>query len=165
MSEYELTWLAEQAATHKRIVEVGCYAGRSTRALANHTEGKVIVVDDFQGADGERPLSVEASKELYLEFKRNLQDHIDKKKVLCVHPDDLKTPKGQGILPDMVFIDGDHTYEGVSIDIKYWGSRLGSGGLLCGHDSGHPPIKQALADLIPNVKFAQQTSIWYTVKE
>jgi len=165
MSEYELQWLAEQASTHKFIVEIGSYAGRSTWALAKHTSGKVVAIDDFLGADTDRPLSKEESNNLTLEFRKNLQEFIDKKKLFILHPDDLKTAKGQGTKPDMVFIDGDHSYEGVSADIKYWGANLQPGGLLCGHDSGHPPIQQALKDLIPDVKYQERTAIWYTIKD
>lgn len=165
MSDYELTWLAEQATTHKVIVEVGCYLGRSTRTLANHTSGKVYVIENFLGVPEEGPLSPEDSRKLFLEFKENLQDHIDSKKVVIIHPDDLKTVRGQAIIPDFVFIDGDHSYEAVSRDIKFWGSRLAQGGLLSGHDCNYGPVKQALQDLVPDVKYGQSTSIWYTYKE
>ena len=160
MSENELAWLAEQATTHKSIVEIGCFAGRSTYSLAKHTSGEVYVIDDFLGADDERPLSSEKSEALRAEFEKNLEEFIDEDKLIILDPEDFDE-----VAPDMVFIDGDHSYEGVSKDIKFWGPRLKLGGILCGHDSGHPPIRQALADLIPDVRYVPSTAIWYTVKQ
>lgn len=37
-----------------------------------------------------------------------------------------------------VFVDADHTYEGVRADIKAWWPKVRPGGILCGHDYGHP---------------------------
>ena len=39
---------------------------------------------------------------------------------------------------DMVFIDGDHSYEGCKQDIQHWYSKVKPGGWLCGHDYKHP---------------------------
>lgn len=39
---------------------------------------------------------------------------------------------------DFVFIDADHSYEGVREDIIAWFPKLKPGGLLCGHDWDHP---------------------------
>lgn len=39
---------------------------------------------------------------------------------------------------DFVFIDGDHTLEAVWSDLEMWHPKLKPGGLLCGHDYGHP---------------------------
>ena len=35
---------------------------------------------------------------------------------------------------DIVYIDGDHTYEGVKTDINCWWPKVKSGGILCGDD-------------------------------
>ena len=38
---------------------------------------------------------------------------------------------------DFVFIDADHSYEGISTDIRLWAPKIRSGGILCGHDYMH----------------------------
>jgi len=35
---------------------------------------------------------------------------------------------------DMVFIDGDHTPEGIALDLKLWVPKVRQGGLILGHD-------------------------------
>ena len=35
---------------------------------------------------------------------------------------------------DMIYIDGDHSYEGVKSDLKLSFSKVKDGGLICGHD-------------------------------
>ena len=39
---------------------------------------------------------------------------------------------------DFVFIDADHSYEGVSRDIEAWYPKVKAEGLLCGHDYANP---------------------------
>jgi predicted O-methyltransferase YrrM len=49
MADDELLWLARVARGCQRIVEVGSYQGRSTRALADHCPGVVFCVDTCNG--------------------------------------------------------------------------------------------------------------------
>ena len=46
---------------------------------------------------------------------------------------------------DMVFLDGDHSYEAVMADLKTWAPRATK--LLCGHDltdPNYPGVRQAV---------------------
>ena len=48
---------------------------------------------------------------------------------------------------DFVFIDGDHSYEGVRRDIRAWMPKVKPGGWLMGHDYGNKPdggVKRAV---------------------
>lgn len=157
MSELELTWLAEQAQTHRAIVEIGSYLGRSTRALGDHTEGMVLAIDDWKGPRHNHDCDKD---QLLKRFYRNLKDLIEVGKVRYLVADhgEAKAP----FRPDFVFVDGDHDYESVKRDILTWSERLLPGGLLAGHDfPGWPGVKQAVEELLPKAKFAPDTSIWF----
>jgi len=42
---------------------------------------------------------------------------------------------------DFVFLDGDHTFDAVAKDIASWWKKVRPGGLLMGHDYGHPACR------------------------
>lgn len=50
--------------------------------------------------------------------------------------------------PDMVLIDGDHTYEGVKSDLDFWIPKLKKGGIVWLHDylpvEEYPGVKKAI---------------------
>lgn len=45
---------------------------------------------------------------------------------------------------DFVFIDADHSYEGVKRDIEIWLPKIKKGGLLGGHDYNNPRIPEGI---------------------
>jgi predicted O-methyltransferase YrrM len=170
MESQELIWLAVQARAHHRILELGSFLGRSTRALADNTAGVVYAADDWNGLrdqDWPSELATELATEVNANFRENcllgfmthLQDHIESGKVRVVHADHSLS-EGWPPFPDMVFVDGDHRYENCKRDIENALLRLRPGGLLCGHDRHWPGVKQAVAELLPGSVEVPNTSIW-----
>ena len=157
MTEAELLWLAEQAKTHSVIVEIGSYIGRSTRALGDNTSGVVYAVDNFYG-----PLDIVYDTEerylIYPLFKKHLKDLLDAGRVVPIVADHSKVELD--VVPDMVFIDGDHRYENVKADILKWREKLSPGGLLCGHDGGEAGVSEAVIEITGNLHIVEGTSIW-----
>ncbi len=54
---------------------------------------------------------------------------------------------------DFVFIDADHTYEGVKADIAAWTSKVKPGGMVMGHDYNSvafPSVIKAVDEAFPN---------------
>ncbi len=159
----ELQWLVEQARAHERIVEIGSYLGRSTRALAENTPGNVWAVDDWKGP---REIQWKNSEDLEAKFRVNLRDLIESGKVFPIHADHGQ-PNGllSDVRPDMVFIDGDHAYESVIRDIEIWKARILPGGLLCGHDFDWPAVRKAVDELLPARQTVPETSLWFSPVE
>ncbi len=45
---------------------------------------------------------------------------------------------------DLIFIDGDHSYEGVVADIQAWWPKMTEGSVFSGHDYNRPAVKRAV---------------------
>ena len=167
MSDRELVWLATMVKDCDNIVEFGSFHGRSTRALADNAPptARIWAVDPWNGdmiaEDGSTLDQVNTF--VMPQFIKNLWDHIDAGKVIpkrgfsC----NFKAP----VVMDMVFLDGDHRLEVVRKDIPRALDMLRIGGIICGHDYGHPGwpgVKQAVDELLSNVQV--EDTIWWTLK-
>jgi len=156
MAPEELQWLAEQAQKHHTIVEIGSFRGRSTRALADNTPGVVYAVDHWYGPM-EFMLAPWEREALFDEFLANMNGLIESKKVVPVRCNSMTVEIDAK--PDMVFIDGDHSFESVVVDIEKW---KGIDGLLCGHDFSFETVREALAKFFNENEIVQveNTDIW-----
>lgn len=71
---------------------------------------------------------------------------------------------------DYIFIDGDHSYKAVSNDIKFYYSKVKSGGIFAGHDYNLSDVKQAVSEFMQqqNVPLSSlkhcPNSTWYWYK-
>jgi predicted O-methyltransferase YrrM len=157
MTEEELSWLASEAKRHSCIVEIGSYLGRSTRALADNTDGIVYAVDDWRGPQMWELSSAECES-LYQDFLRNVADLIDAGKVIPVRADHRTLDVS--IRPDMVFIDGSHIYRDVLGDILFWKERTKDGTLICGHDANFRDVRKAVMEAFGTIEVAESTEIW-----
>lgn len=167
MTPGELEWLAGQASDHRRIVEIGCFHGRSTRALADNCDGIIIAVDPWQSGrekDAEVARSFGTTPEPpFPAFLRNMSGALAP--VIPYRLSSLEAAANlRNLRFDMVFIDGDHEYESVKEDILAWRPLLKDGGLLCGHDYGHPDYHAGVTAVV-NELFGQPSRgpdlIWW----
>lgn len=154
MSAEELEWLAEAARSHSAIVELGCYLGRSTRALAENTPGKVYAVDDFKG-----PRDAEVSNRHSIESRFRANVAGLPVVVMKANHRDLMAWDFIGIPVDFMFIDGSHEYEHVAQDITLAKRVVRPGGLIAGHDYGWPGVRRAVDELLGEVQV--RGSIWH----
>lgn len=66
---------------------------------------------------------------------------------------------------DFVFIDADHSTEGVDQDIIHWSPKVKKGGYIIGHDIHWPTVRTAVErHFIGNYK-TEEDFIWYVVKD
>lgn len=173
MSRRELEWIAETASQHMIIVEVGCWKGRTTTAIAMHTPGVVYAVDHWEGTaddDGamRNELALRGAIAAYSDFCANLLPEMRCGKVIPVRSEcsqaitvirDLLAHRKAGF----VFIDGAHDYPSVRRDIIGFGGLLHSGGIIAGHDYAPrwPGVVRAVDELVPHRTLLPDTVIWY----
>jgi hypothetical protein len=149
MSRPELEWLYEKANDQASIVAIGNFMGRSTYVLCSGCLGSVYAIDPFVFSGDWKKyvnpnIGLKPGDDFSAEFLKNVG-----------HFQNLVTIKGTSLeadlrtdIPDevdMVFIDGDHSYEAALSDIETWAPRTKK--LICGHDFNdplYPGVKQAV---------------------
>jgi len=143
-TEYEgLIKLASEAASlfpQMKIVEIGALFGFSTQAILEGSHNsKVVVVDNFAwNPIGLTPLRHE------LMLKSNLNYFI-RQNIVEIYKGLSSDVKLFDMTQDnvsMVFIDADHSYEGVLCDIKY--AKSINAKIICGDDYSFEGVKKAV---------------------
>jgi hypothetical protein len=67
---------------------------------------------------------------------------------------------------DAIYLDGDHSYEGVKTDINAWSPKVKIGGLIMGHDFIHEPgVHRAVTELLGQPEKQFRDSSWLFRKE
>jgi precorrin-6B methylase 2 len=131
------------------IVEIGSYAGRSSVhwAANSHPSVAIYCIDPFDAVID--PYSLERiqgeasrvegrpSGELFAEQTREWADRL-------VPLAQLSPPPSWDRPADVIFVDGDHTPEGVTRDLRFWIDHLKPGGRLLGHDWDDPRVREAV---------------------
>ena len=161
MTPEELTWLAETAKKSKCIVEIGTFYGRSARALADNTEGKLHCIDPYPGIVFEEAGKFVCSGDYtFRQAQKLLKDHIDSGRV-SFHRGTVDT-FFQKIRPDFIFIDGDHRKDAIVKDIE-WAIEMCNDGIIAGHDyeaPGWPDVKEVVDQYFPTI--GKEGTIWWT---
>lgn len=132
----EQACLRKHAAGKKILAEIGVFEGVNTRCFRSvmDTEGTIIAVDPY-------PRSLFG----LLGFgwiRRIAHEEVGKLKqgnVLWIENLGKCAPNDEQVqlyLPvDFLFIDGDHSYEGIKGDWEAWSDNIQSGGIVALHDS------------------------------
>lgn len=140
-----------------RFVEVGCWLGRSACYLGVEivNSGKNIkldCVDTWLGAPELLEEEVIKNGTLYSYFLKNIEPLKD-----VVNPIRLTSTQASLLYDDnsldFVFIDADHTPEGIRGDLRCWYPKVKSGGVIAGHDYDYPAITEALKIFLENKKY------------
>jgi hypothetical protein len=136
--------LREIYAEHKVGVEVGVYKGHlSGRLLAANARLFLHMVDPWkESTEGDSYTTTDdhIARATQAEHDANMRAALESVKPFAgrykVHR--MTSEEASKLFDDasldFVFIDGDHSYEGCSLDIRCWWPKLKPGGLLSGHD-------------------------------
>lgn len=154
----ELEWLAARAADGRYALEIGSYCGRSARAVADHIGTALVCIDPWTGGP--------KRKRAHKKFRANLADLLEAGRVIphrgYSHELFGDIQRQYGPIFDLVFIDGDHSYEACQLDIELYGQLVRPGGILAGHDyhhEKHPGVAQAVDEL--GEPFNLVRTIWW----
>lgn len=149
------------------IVEIGCLAGRSTICLAagsrDGSQVKVYAVDPFNGGGGvpngsEHDMTALGSPDpqYYInqgESFKPFQENVERFGLgniiePIVNYSELAHKEYPGDPVEFLFIDGDHRYNYVKLDIELWSPHLITGGILALDDYSMPGVKRVRKELI-----------------
>lgn len=130
---------------HGVYAEIGVFAGEFSDTLCKQLQPReLVLIDMFSGVtnsgdqDGNNMKYVDIGKvykhlmNVSLSFPALRVKKGDSSSILSTFPDNTF---------DMIYIDGDHTYEGVKKDLKMSYFKVKPGGWIMGHDFGINPEK------------------------
>jgi hypothetical protein len=117
-------------------VEVGTFKGYLSKSLLENWEGKLYMVDVWRALSDEEYDDISNHKnhqDAYSDTMNNISGFEDRAFMLrmkSIYASELFEDESL----DFVYIDANHTYDGVKEDIRIWYPKVKKGGLLLGHD-------------------------------
>jgi hypothetical protein len=132
------------------FVEMGVWKGKSVAYLGveiinSKKNIKCYAIDTFTGSQEAIQQSHPDIKDLYNIFLNNIEpikDVVVSVKKASI--DAVKDFKDKSI--DIIFIDGDHSYEEVNRDIHIWFPKVKDGGIIAGHDYSLESVSRAVSN-------------------
>ena len=137
--------LAQCVPRNGQIVEIGSFTGGSTCCLAAGSQKNTVTVhavDTFMTENVEG----QEGRDTFNDFKKHTRPYAS---LIQAHRGFSHEVVDNFIQPiDLLFVDGDHSWEGVTRDLRCYLPKLQSPAILVMHDSAYPPVKKAIVELI-----------------
>jgi len=169
MTEGELTFLHRLACSMPpgaNVVEVGSWKGRSTVAicegLAGISDARLSAVDTFRGTDNSTVMHGRHGAELaedqvYLDFLANTKAYPFVEVIRDTSVGASAAFANSSI--DWLFLDADHTFEQVRLDISSWYAKVKPGGIISGHDYAKFDVNRAVDTYLRGVSSCE--TVWH----
>jgi predicted O-methyltransferase YrrM len=151
-----LFWLAGRIPERGLALEIGSFKGKSSANLAAGLKAgaRLVCVDTWEN----KAMPYDPPVDVLPEFLRNVASYGDL----------IETHRGTSIEVarvwsrplDLLFIDGDHSYEGCSTDLKAWLPFLKPGGWVAFHDSSEAGVARAIHELFPKWNQSSARCAW-----
>ena len=147
-----------------KFVEIGSWKGRSSaymgaeiefhsRYHGNKYKISFDTIDTFKGSPEHQSTMKTMKKSLYDICKEQIAPVSDYVNIIKGDSVEVSSRYEDESL-DFVFIDGDHSYDGVTRDIKAYWPKVRIGGIISGHDyeGAWVECKKAVNDFFPTKK-------------
>ena len=164
---------AIRALRARRVLEIGAFHGQTTRVMADAVRehgGSVVVIDPMKWSSEllrngiarhlpgsfprtfsaiERVVDLAGYEAKFWQTVGPARDCVTLHRALSSDSALLTSTDPTLQAFDLVFIDGDHGYEGAKLDLERWGRRVRPGGLVLVHDATprFPGVMRALEEL------------------
>jgi hypothetical protein len=163
------------------IIEIGCWEGKSTTALANAIYPETIICNDtWLGNVAESELTGQThitiqilqERDVYNTFLDNMNT-MTKKNYKIIKDDYLNWLKTYNEKIKFCHIDASHEYDSVYKTIELLLPNVISGGILCGDDFAtanigrkdlHGGVERAVREHFPDCKTLSNGNLWYWIK-
>lgn len=150
-----------------RMAELGVWKGRTfLHCLVHCPKATIIAVDEWQ----KRPerAGVEGGQTYQDWDMAGLERHVrecskpfgDRAIILKMSTAGAAQQIPDGSL-DLIFIDADHSEEGVRADIRNWRNKVRSGGVIAGHDIDWPTVKRVVEEAFGTEYKIAIDNVWW----
>jgi hypothetical protein len=122
--------------------ELGSYLGASTAflaAMASVKGGHVHAVDTWQND----AMGIEPAEDTFERFRQNTKPFAH---VITVHRGRAEDLAQEVPALDALFVDADHSYEGVTRNLADYAGKIKAGGRLALHDWDREEVRRAVGD-------------------
>lgn len=160
-SQEVLAHLVDQVASVAGlVVEIGAWEGRSTIALANAANPREVhTVDTWAGSPGEISADLAAERDVYVTWRSNVDSStsgnvVEHRMGWREYLPTVDEPIA------LAFIDAEHSYVEVRDNIAELLPKMAPGGIICGDDVHHPPVQQAVCELLDPHSVAVEAALW-----
>lgn len=150
-----------QSVNPKVVVEVGVYAGALSAMLATIPSiEQQFIVDSWEGG--------------YSNFDQKHMDTIcasvkawgATQPKLTIHH--MRSLAGAALFADesidFFHTDGDHSFEGITTDVKAWLPKVKKGAILSGDNYEIAAVAKGVSKLLPGHKLLANGRLWWAVK-
>lgn len=128
-----------------QLAEIGSFQGGSSCCLAAGVADKnatLHCIDTFMAEN----MNAEQQRDTYQQFLANTNAYTH---IIQVHRGYSYDVVGDFTQPlDLLFVDGDHSWEGVTTDLKLYVPLMKPNGILVMHDTAYPPVRKALETVV-----------------
>lgn len=151
--------LATQIPENGMLVEVGCYYGKSTHILYKSKKNSVLMysIDKFVGT------VIDPAVQQYEILINNMSNKSFYPRIMHGDSDAAIFFDDNSI--DLIFIDADHSYEGVKKDILNFIPKMKKKAIMCGHDydGDYNGVKKAVDEIFEGKNIVVRDSNYSTI--